>query len=1620
MIKRVAYILLLTFISISAFSQKKVRIDLNPSKQTLKNIEVVQNISNGILISESISFIELIEKETKEGTFIELSSDRMYKSYDKGNPNLPLICRLIEIPQNTKPVVKILSYDEEIVKLKDYNLLKEIIPAQPSLSKSDDPEKVLFYKNKDIYSRNEFFKNEIVKYEDRGFLRSKHLGYIEISPFEYNPIENTLKILNNIQVEVSFVDDVSTKSINTKTLASPYFENLSLNTLNTSSDPKALISNPVKYVIVSDRMFEETLQPFIEWKIMKGFTVIEAYTDDENVGNTTINIKAYLTDLYDNPVDGVSPTFVLFVGDVAQIPTFYTQLIGFSHYTDLYYCEYTGDKLPEVFYGRFSAESIDELQPQIDKTLEIEKYEMPDPTYLDNVVLVAGVDGSYAPTHGNGAINYANDNYTNLDNSINSYFYLYEDASGVMSSSNADASASIRSYISSGVSFTNYTAHCGSSGWSDPSFNINHIDGLTNDHMYPLIIGNCCQSNTFYNDDCFGEEILMAANKGAVGYIGGSNLTYWDEDYYWGVGLTETVTPNPTYENSDLGVYDRFFHLNGEDKQDWYITQGQINVAGNLAVEAFGSSLKDYYWEIYHLMGDPSLTPFVTVPSALISSYNSEIVIGTSDFQVITEEDAYVAISFEGVLLDAQLADATGIVELSFISLSDVGVLDIVITKQNRQPKIDEIIIVPATTPYIILDHYLIDDALENNNSEVDYGESIKLHIQLKNLSGNLDAYNVMANISTVDTNIIISDDTQEFGTILKSDSAFIEASFTIEFKNKFIDQQKVSFDLEIVGEDVSSYEYAWDSKISITVNAPEIEIGNLLIDDSSGNNDGVFDPDETGDIKLIVTNTGNAAIDNLNGILAIIGGGETYLTVNNSETGSFSLNAQESDTLKFNATADSGTPSGKNIYFTLEVKDVSYNFYSASESKELVIGEVPEILISDENAIITTSAYFYDAGGKTGDYTDNENDTITFEPDDINKFISVNFLSFDVESHSFCDYDKLQIYNGLTTEDELIGEYCGTSSPGNITANNSDGALTFVFISDISDIRSGWKADIRSIVGIDYQITVQGSAGVIQDAIVEFNDKTETTDASGIVNFNNVPEGINYLLKASAIGYNNFEKFVNIFENTAEEIQLDVSKYNVSYNLFGEDEQYIDGEVSFDGKTLSTTKGVATFTNVEYGLNREYTIQTYGHNDSIANLDVTSDLSENIILNAIKYNVEFAITDGTNPIQNVLVEFDDKNEFSNSSGIAFFDQVNMDTMLIYTVRKSGYNNIIDTMNVLKDSTVNLIMETGFATYKVSYLITGESRPIYNAQVILDEDTLYTDAQGIAVFDSVLEANDIPYKISKTHFNDEVGSANVLGNNLIIEKELSYKSYEITFEINDGTDPVEGAIISFNGKSGASNSMGEYVFNVTYSLNQEYNISKGGFAEVADMINIDENKTIEESLSRLFFNVTFEALDAELHIIENVAVEFNGLTQYTDSIGKTIFTEVETGDNLSFTLSKEGFWDYDSTLNLVNADVMCSASLSSTTGITTVNERDFKVYPNPSSGIFNLEILNSKNSTYIVKIYDIIGSVVYIKNIESNHNILEQIDITNKSKGIYLLSIESNKGSVLCKRIITK
>lgn len=113
-------------------------------------------------------------------------------------------------------------------------------------------------------------------------------------------------------------------------------------------------------------------------------------------------------------------------------------------------------------------------------------------------------------------------------------------------------------------------------------------------------------------------------------------------------------------------------------------------------------------------------------------------------------------------------------------------------------------------------------------------------------------------------------------------------------------------------------------------------------------------------------------------------------------------------------------------------------------------------INMPQSGAITTCNAGFYDSGGSTGNYSNREDRTFTINPATAGNFIRVTFNSFSLQS----GFDTLYIYNGNSTAAPLLGAYSATS-PGQVTSTAANGALTFVFHSNLTVVSSGWDATV-------------------------------------------------------------------------------------------------------------------------------------------------------------------------------------------------------------------------------------------------------------------------------------------------------------------------------------------------------------------------------------------------------------------------------------------------------------------------------------------------------------------------------------------------------------------------------
>jgi len=1027
--------------------------------QTKSNITVLENTPNKMRVLIETKSIEksIIKNENRVFTRIEV--DGLGHTLNVGMPELPIYNAIINVPICDGFTTNVIKRNIETFDLnKDGSLL---YPAQRSRSKNDISPFILDF-NTQAYKNNEFWNPGDVNIEKAGIMRNTTLANLSICPFSYNPVSGKIIHVKSIEVEITFVNP-NIKATNAlfekhNNLFSYSLQSFTLNP-KTSTSKDSYTSGPLHYVIVSDTAFHNALQPLVNWKKKKGFIVTEAYTNNVAVGSTSTSIKSYLQGLYDNATASLpAPTYVLLVGDIAQIPSF-TGTTG-SHPTDLYYCDYTGDYLPEAYYGRFSATIEKEVSNQVAKTVEYEKYLMADPSFLNKVIMIAGQDGTYGPLHGDGQLNYVVNNYFVSPLTVYSYPFAISGSSA--------SEADIIAKVSSGVAMANYTAHGGSDSWSDPHFSVSDVANLQNAGKYPLMMGNACVTNKFDVAVCFGEALLRAENKGAIGYIGASNNTTWDEDFWFTVGYRSQVTTTTTYDATKLGCYDRFFHTHNETFTSWYNTSGQMIQAGNLAVMMSNSSTKKYYWEIYHLMGDPSLMPYIGVPTINTASYIPVIPIGFTNISVTTTPYSYVAITMSGTLIGATFADATGIANVPLTNLTTAGTADIVITAQNKQPYFGTINVQTPSGAYVYLNAEEIVDPLGNNNNQIDFNETVDFNVALKNF-GLATANNVQAKLTTSSSFITMTDSIETYGNIVTGTTVNKTNAFRFNVANNIPDGESVTFNLQITDSD----SHTWNTTINKIINAPKFEINGYFVNDATGNNNNRIEPGETVQITISGKNIGHAIAPTTTGLLTTSALGVTITSptqtigsvdISNNANATFEVTFDNTianpSIVKFDYVLSNGNYQNQMaIYFHIGI--IAEDFETAGLTKHNWInneGSQPWI-------ISNTEPYEGIYCAKSGVISDGQNSILSITLN----VLSNDSISFYRKVSSEATYDFLQFYIDSEIKEQWSGDMNWERANYPISAGIH--TLKWIYTKDVGTSTGSDCAWIDYIVLPPYQV---------------------------------------------------------------------------------------------------------------------------------------------------------------------------------------------------------------------------------------------------------------------------------------------------------------------------------------------------------------------------------------------------------------------------------------------------------------------------------------------------------------------------------------------------------------------
>ena len=668
------------FFGISVMAQQKIQL------RSADKAECVKSDMRGLKASFSFSTFEAENVDTQRGQFSWISMPNTVIGGNEGNPQIPVVNELIAIPFGANPTIRVTSYSTTDYRLGDLDI-QALIPRQPSLRKDQRPEDVPFVYNASAYQTRGLRSAPSATVYVDGTMRGIQVGKMTIEPVSYDPINNTLRVFNDIEVEVSFdnADARATEDMLAKTY-SPYFDIVYKQLFNGEmlrdlySQHPDLYTTPVKMIVITTATYADntTFQNWVKWKKQKGiYTTV--YTT-ATTGTSAANIKSFIRNKYNSD----TPTFVVIVGDTGNVPASQTGSAS-SKVTDLYYSSTSdSDLYPEMFLSRMPVSSTTELTNLLNKIMMYEQYTMPDPSYLNKTLLIAGWDSYWTNYVGKPTIEYANNYYFNSTNGITPYVYI----------TTGSGQTSCYNYINQ-VGFVNYTAHGSETGWSDPSFSASNVYSMTNNGKFFWAMGNCClAANWGYSGTCFAEAMLRSANKGAFGYIGSCPVTYWYEDYYFGVGATTKFSSAPTQAQTKTGCYDAMFDDTG------FNTLNAVPFIGNIAVAyahsgSYQSSTSDkYYWEAYHCLGDGSVMPYHKVPSANNVSHANTLPIGATSFTVNAVAGSYVAITVNDEIIGVAQVPSNGTVNVPITAQATVGTAHIVVTRNQRQPYMQDIQIV--------------------------------------------------------------------------------------------------------------------------------------------------------------------------------------------------------------------------------------------------------------------------------------------------------------------------------------------------------------------------------------------------------------------------------------------------------------------------------------------------------------------------------------------------------------------------------------------------------------------------------------------------------------------------------------------------------------------------------------------------------------------------------------------------------------------------------------------------------------------------------------------------------------------------------------------------------------
>lgn len=829
-----------------------------------------------------------------------------------GAPELPLFAASLIIPDEAGMKVEIVSFGYTEYK----NVL--IAPSKGNLSRTVDPSTIPYEFGKQ-YETDAFYPGRIARLSDPYIVRDYRGLALQILPFQYNPATRVLRVYHNIIVKV--VENGSS-SVNVLHRKKPLtgvdsrfrqvYKKQFLN-YNASGERYEPVDEEGSMIIISYGDFIDEIQPLADWKNKRGIPC--SVTDVADIGGSA-DIKQFIQNAFD--FDDVA--FVLLVGDAAQVPS--SMIGGNDSDVDYSYCA-GDDHYPDLFVGRFSAETEDQVSTMVQRTLDYETNPVTDTAWYTKAIGIAssqgpGDQGEYDYEH---IRNIGNNKLIPF-----TYNYAYELFDGSQGGQDADGNptpAMVAADVDSGATIINYCGHGSTTSWGTSGFNNGNVNSLTNTGKLPFIFSVACVNGNFVNNTCFAEAWLRATDNdgdptGAMATLMSTINQSWNPPMRGQDAMNDILTE--AYPDNIKRTF------------------GGIAMNGCMEMNDVYGSAGYEMTDTWTIFGDPSLLIRTAVPADMTVIHPDTLSADSSSLTLTCDAEGGLAVlSFNGQILGTEIiVDSSA--TITFNAIEEEGSADIVVTAFNYRPYISTIEMILVNNAYVVYANNRVNDSLGNNDTLVDYNEDIFLTVGLTNI-GSIDAGDVYAELSSTSPYINFLVSGAGYDSIRAGDTVSVANAFRFEVADSIPDDYEIDFTVSAQNLIDST---VWESEFSLTAHAPVLNYAHFTIDDSNGNDNGKLDPGETANLIVNFSNTGSSAAYNVNAQLTT---NSEYVNILTDEINTGDLFPGDNAQAVFQVQAAGDTPEGNIAELNLNL--VADHDIHGHALISLIVGQKPILILN-------------------------------------------------------------------------------------------------------------------------------------------------------------------------------------------------------------------------------------------------------------------------------------------------------------------------------------------------------------------------------------------------------------------------------------------------------------------------------------------------------------------------------------------------------------------------------------------------------------------------------------------------------------------------------------------------